>query len=173
MKGPMLIVIAGAMAGACAGPGALHAGRTTLADKERVTVAAAAPRNGSPFARVWRSRASWGYLKWDEDRSSVVAGAPAGLLPVVRDEVGRINQRATAGVDAHLAVTVYRYRPEGFLRSALVEYEAVARDEKGALLWAVEDSIEPSDRMVESPADSETLVIARELARRIRQEFGR
>lgn len=173
MKTAILILVAATLGTACAGPGSLHSGRTTLADKERAAMVAGPPKKGSPFRRVWRSRASWGYLKWDEDRSSTVAGAPAGLLQAMRDEVGRVNQRARAGGDAHLAVTVYRYRPEGFLSRSRVEYEAAARDEKGALLWAVEDVIEPSPDKAESLADDEASLIARELARKVRAEFGR
>lgn len=173
MRPLLLLVAAGTLTGACAGQPALHSGLTTLAGKERALIAAAPPSRVSPFRRIWRSRAPWGYLKWDQERSSVVAGAPVGLLQAMRDELGRVNQRALAGGDAHLAVIIYRYRPEHFFGAARVEYEAVARDEQGALLWAVEDAIEASESLAESPADDEATIVARELAKKVRAEFRR
>lgn len=170
----VLIPISAMLVAACASAG-LHSGKTSLLPQETATVASQGKEAGSSrFRRFWKSPnlSSWRLLKWDQDRSSVVADAPAGLLQNVRDELGRLNQRDGRGGDLSLTVTVYLYRAGGWFSDPRANYEIVARDGKGKAVWVADDEVVARPELARSLVDPEEAVVAREIARKVREEFG-
>jgi hypothetical protein len=170
----LIIPLGGMLVGACAATN-LHPGKTTLLPPETATVVSQGKdTKGGGFRRIWKSPTlhPWRLLKWDQDRSSVTADAPAGLLQNVRDEIGRVNQRDGHGEDLLLAVTVYVYRAGGWFSNPKAHYELVARDGKGKAVWVADDEVVARADMARSLVDPEEAVIAREIARKLREEFG-
>lgn len=172
----MLVASIGALAG-CASGTALHVGPSTLATRERATLAQAKkPRNGQgEFRRSWKSPAikPWALLKWDSDHSSAVPGAPVGLLQAIRDELGRINQRQATGESVTLVVTVYRYDRGGWFSPPSAAYELVARNSNGQAVWFAEDEVSAPPELAHTLADPAELILAREIGRKVRLELGR
>ena len=169
----MLVASIGALAG-CASGTALHVGPSTLATRERATLAQAKPRNGQGgFRKSWKSPAikTWALLKWDSDHSSAVPGAPAGLLQAIRDELGRMNQRPATGESLTLVVTVYGYDRGGWFSPPSAAYELVARNSNGQAVWFAEDEVSAPPELAHTLADSAELILAREISRKVRVEF--
>lgn len=80
----------------CASSG-FHEGRTSLSKNEQSFLRG--PRGTSKtFDRFWQAPNSrpWGLVQWDPDRSWAVPEAPKSLLRDIRDQLGRLNQRAGA-----------------------------------------------------------------------------
>jgi hypothetical protein len=170
----LLIPIGGFVAAGCAAS-SLHTGKTALAGQEAVTVTASADKgSGEGFRRFWKSPQlkPWRFLKWDSDRSSVGEGAPPLLLQEIRDEIGRLNQRAATGDDLVLTVTVYLYHGGGWFSDAQAHYELVARNPKGTALWVADDVVRARPDGARTLADTEEEIIAREIAQRVRRAFG-
>jgi hypothetical protein len=171
MKVLMVAALFG-MAG-CA-PTVFHDGRTTLARREQPCLAS---RKGAPsgiFARscqVQQMR-SWNLLRWDASRSFAVSNAPVDLLETIRDEIGRLNQRPGFGEDLLLAVTVYRFEKAGLWNGPVADYELVARDMLGRVVWAVDDKIEAREDLAQALTDPPSAVIAREILRKLRRQFS-
>jgi hypothetical protein len=170
----LIIPLGGILVGGCAAAG-LHSGKTTLLPQETATVISQGKDSkAGGFRRIWKSPTlhTWRLLKWDQDRSSVTADAPGGLLQNVRDEIGRLNQRDGQGEDLLLAVTVYVYRAGGWFSNPKAHYELVARDGRGKAVWVADDEVIARPDMARSLVDPEEAVIAREIGRKLREEFG-
>ena len=153
--------------------GTFHEGRTQLTAEEQALVLRA-EEGSEGFDRVWRApefKGKWHLLKWDPDHSWAVPEAPSDLLDRVREEVGRVNQTPGTGEDLTLTVTVYRYKRSGFLTNPVGHFELVARDPKGRAVWMALDQVKSSQSLAESLADSDSLIMGRELHRKIRKTF--
>jgi hypothetical protein len=164
--GPLLL-------GATLCAGTFHEGRTQLTPEEQALVLQGEQRTGG-FERTWRApefQGKWHLLKWDPDHSWAVPEAPADLLDRVREEVGRVNQTPGTGEDLTLSVTVFRYKRSGFLTNPVGHFELVARDSKGRAVWTALDQVKSTQSLAESMADSDSLIMGRELHRKIRQTF--
>ena len=171
----VIVPISGIVAAGCATSTSLHGGRTSLASAEAATVVAGAQKgSGDGFRRLWKSPGlkSWRLLKWDQERSTVAPGAPPALLQMIRDEVGRLNQRPANGEDLVLSVTVYVYRAGGWFSNAKAHYELVARNHAGKAVWVADDEVAARSELASNLVDPEEAIVAREIARKIRQAFG-
>jgi len=171
----IIVPLGGIVAVGCATAPRLHQGSTALAVPETATVAAHAEEgSGDGFRRLWRSPAlkSWRLLKWDQDHSTAAVGSPATLLQTIREEVGRLNQRPAAGEDLVLTCTVYVYRGGGWFSNPKAHYELVARNQTGKAVWVADDEVVAKPELARSLADPEETVVAREIARKIRQAFA-
>lgn len=171
----MLLAASIGVLSGCASGAAVHVGPSSLGSRERAAIAQAKPRNGQGgFRRLWKSPAikPWSLLKWDSDHSSAVPGAPAGLLQAVRDELGRMNQRQATGESLSLVVTVYGYDGGGWFSPASAAYELVARNANGQAMWFAEDEVSPLPELAHTLADSAEVILAREIGRKVRLEFG-
>jgi hypothetical protein len=154
--------------------GTFHEGKTQLTAEEQALVLKGEQRTEG-FERTWRApefHGKWHLLKWDPDHSWAVPEAPADLLDRVREEIGRVNQTPGTGEDLTLSVTVFRYKRGGFLTNPVGHFELVARDPKGRPVWTALDQVKSSQSLAESMADSDSLIMGRELHRKIRQTFG-
>jgi hypothetical protein len=163
-----------ALAG-CASASALHEGKTALEPQEGAVMSRTADRSGISFRKVWKvpGLKPWAMLKWDQDHSAAAPGAPPGLLQAIRDEVGRLNQQPAKGEDFFLTVTVYSYDRGGWFSEPSAAIELVARDGKGRAAWVADDQVTVRPELAQTLADSEEMVLAREITRKVRQEFGR
>ena len=159
--------------GAALWAGSFHDGKTQLSTEEQ-SLLLQGEQGKDGFERVWRApefNGKWHLLKWDTDHAWAVPEAPSDLLDRVREEVGRVNQTPGAGEDLTLTVTVFRYKRSGFLTNPVGHFELVARDPKGRAVWMALDQVKSSQSLAESLADSDSLIMGRELHRRIRQTF--
>ena len=150
-----------------------HDGRTQLTPEERAEVVQAPTSNG-PFEQFWTAPGfdgTWGLLKWDPEHSWAVADAPTDLLDQVREEVGQVNQAPDKGEDLTLAVTVYRFKKQGFLTNPVGYFELVARNREGQAVWIAMDQVKSTQSLATSLADSDSQVMARELRRKLRVAF--
>lgn len=173
--GKMIVPLGGLLAASCATTSRLHDGRTALAASETTAVAAGAVRgNDGGFRRLWRSPAlnKWRLLKWDQDHSTAASGAPATLLQNIRDEIGRLNQRSAVGDDLVLTCTIYLFRGGGWFSDPSAHYELVARNAAGKAVWVADDEIVAKPELARTLADPDDLIIAREIARKLRSAFG-
>jgi hypothetical protein len=164
----------GLLAG-CASGAALHTGPSNLVAREKAALAQGKPRNGQRgFRRLWKSPTikAWGLLKWDPDRSSAVPSVPAGLLQAIRDDLGRLNQQVATGESLSLVVTVYAYDRGGWLSPPSAAYELVARNPAGQVVWCAEDEVSAPPELAKTLADPSELILAREVGRKVRLEFG-
>mgnify|MGYP001767607617 CR=1 FL=1 len=156
----------------CASTG-FHEGRSSLGKDEQACLRG---RKGTStnFDRFWQTAnlRPWGLVRWDQDRSWMVPEAPKELLQTIRDQVGRLNQRAGGGENINLAVTVYRWEPAGTWHKPTAFYELVARDSRGKIVWAVDDSVRATEDLAQSLVDSPSVIIAREVLRRVREQFS-
>jgi hypothetical protein len=171
----LVVPIGGVVAAGCATSSTLHQGKTALAPPETAAVIARSEKvNADGFRRLWKSPVlkPWRLLKWDAERSSVAPGTPATLLQTVRDEIGRVNQRPASGEDLLLTVTVYVYRGGGWFSDPKAHYELVARSQDGKAMWVADDEIVARSALARSLVDPEEIVIAREIARKLRHAFG-
>jgi hypothetical protein len=114
----------------------------------------------------------WNLLRWDTSRSFAVSDAPGDLLQTIRDEIGRLNQRSGGGEDLVLAVTVYYFEKAGFWNGPVADYELVARDMGGGVVWAVDDKIEALEALAQALTDPPSAIIAREILRKLRRQFS-
>jgi hypothetical protein len=171
----IMIPLGGVLVASCATASRLHDGQTALASTESAAAAAGAQKGGGEgFRRLWRSPnvKPWRLLKWDQDHSSAAPGSPPTLLQSIREEVGRLNQRPATGDDLLLTCTVYVYRGGGWFSDPKAHYELVARNQAGKALWVADDEVVARPDLARGLADPEDAIIAREIARRIRQAFG-
>ena len=83
-----------------------------------------------------------------------------------------MNQRPASGDDLLLTCTVYLYRAGGWFSDPKAHYELVARDQAGKALWVADDEVVAKPDLARSLADSEEVIVAREIARKVRQAFG-
>ena len=114
----------------------------------------------------------WNLLRWDTSRSFAVSNAPTDLLQTIRDEIGRLNQRSRDGEDLLLAVTVYHFQKAGLWNAPVGDYELVTRDMRGRVVWAVVDKIEAREELAQALTDPPSAIIAREILRKLRQQFS-
>ena len=150
-----------------------HDGRTQLSPEERGRIAQVKDGDG-PFEQLWKAPGfdgTWGLLKWDPDHSWAVTDAPNDLLDQIREEVGQVNQVARKGEDLSLAVTVYRFKKQGFLTNPVGYFEMVARNREGKAVWIALDQVKSTQSLATSLADSDSQIMARELRRKIRVAF--
>ena len=171
MRVPFLMV---AMLGlGCAAPG-FHAGRSSLVGPEQNHLQGKGGPPSAVFRRFWQTTPpkSWGMIRWDSARSWAVPSAPPDLLQSIRDEVGRLNQRAPLRDDVMVSVTVYGYEPQGYFAAARCKYELVVRDKAGKVEWAADDEIRPGKELAMSLVDTNAAMIGREVLRKIRDQFG-
>lgn len=156
----------------CASTG-FHEGRTSLGKNEQSYLRG--PRGTSKnFERFWRAPnpRPWGLVQWDPDRSWAVPEAPKALLRDIRDQLGRLNQRAGTAENISLAITVYRWEPAGTWRKPTASYEMVARDPRGKIVWAVDDTVRATEDLAKTLADTPSEIIAREVLRKVREQFA-
>ncbi|HEY0714066.1 MAG TPA: hypothetical protein VGF45_15405 [Polyangia bacterium] len=171
MRGALLLLV---IVSACANSASFHPGPTRLNGREqRALLAAKAGRPGG-FERFWlRTNCQIGLVKWRADRSQAVKAAPAGLLDLIRDEVGRVNRKAAEGETVFVEITVFEWNRRWFGRPPRFGYEVVGRDRAGQILWLAEDRlVVPRDRAV-TAADADELIAAREVGRKLLMELGR
>jgi hypothetical protein len=150
-----------------------HEGKTQLTPEERTKIVQVKDGAG-PFEKLWKAPGfdgNWGLLKWDPDHSWAVADAPIDLLAQVREEVGGVNQASHKGEDLTLAVTVYRFKKQGFLTNPVGFFELVARNREGQAVWIALDQVKSTQSLATSLADSDSQIMARELRRKIRVAF--
>jgi hypothetical protein len=167
----LLLVVVGI--GGCATTGPARPPRSTLTSGEVPLLAKSKEKDDGGFRRVWRSPElrTWGFIKWDVDQSSAAAEAPRDLLQAAREEVGRLNQDVSPGPDLRLAVNVYRFRRGGLFRKSAASCELVVRDDRGRLMWAANGQVDANPAVERSLADTEAVLIARELVRKIRVDL--
>lgn len=170
-----LPLLAAAVLMGCATAGPARPARSSLTSQEAALLGKAKPKEDGGFALVWKSPAlrEWGFIKWDEDRSSAALEAPRDLLQSAREEVGRLNQDVSAGPDLRLALTVHRFRPAGLFRKPTASCELVVRDGGGRLMWAAQGEVEANPALERSLADSASTLVARELVRMMRIDLRR
>jgi hypothetical protein len=150
-----------------------HDGRSQLTPEEKENIVQVQASDG-PFEKLWKAPGfdgNWGLLKWDPDHSWAVTDAPTDLLDHVREEVGQVNQASRKGEDLTLAVTVYRFKKQGFLTNPVGYFELVARNREGKAVWIAVDQVKSTQALATSLADSDSLVMARELRRKLRVAF--
>jgi hypothetical protein len=169
-----LFMAAALLASTGCAPAVFHDGRTTLARSEQGCLA---PRKGAPsgiFAKSCQVQQMrpWNLLRWDTSRSFAVGDAPVDLLQSIRDEIGRLNQRPGVGEDLLLAVTVYHFEKAGLWNGPVADYELVARDMRGRVVWAVDDKIEAREVLAQALTDPPSAIIAREILRKLRRQFS-
>ena len=169
-----MLMAAALLASAGCAPAVFHSGRTTLARSEQGCLA---PRKGATsgiFARSCQvpQMRPWNLLRWDTSRSFAVSDAPGDLLQTIRDEIGRLNQRSGGGEDLVLAVTVYHFEKAGLWNGPVADYELVARDMGGRVVWAVDDKIEAPEALAQALTDPPSAIIAREILRKLRRQFS-
>lgn len=156
----------------CASSG-FHEGRTSLAKNEQGYLRGPGVTSKN-FERFWQtpSLRPWGLVQWDQDRSWAVPEAPKDLLQSIRDQLGRLNQRASSSENISLAITVYRWESAGTWHKATAFYEIVARDGRGKIVWAADDKVRATEDLAVSLVDTPSEIVAREILRKVREQFG-
>lgn len=169
------LLLAALAIGGCASVGPVRPARSSLTSPEAAVLAKAKAKADGGFRRVWKSPElrTWGYIKWDEDRSSSAVEVPQDLLQTAREEIGRLNQDASGGPDLHLAVTVYRFRPAGLFHEPAASCELVVRDDGRRLMWAAQGEVEANPALAKSLADTNSTLVARELVRMLGLDLKR
>jgi hypothetical protein len=170
---PALVLGALLVLGGCASSTGFHWGRSALGPEERAFVARAPAAPGRAFRRVWKTAgpAGLGLLKWSEGTSSTVADAPGELLQAIRDETGRLNRVPRSGPEASLTITIYRFEKRWWGPTEM-SYEVVIRDPGRNIVCVADDLLRPPKDLRASLADSEVDLLARAVARKLRQELG-
>jgi hypothetical protein len=147
----------------CAGTPVFHDGPTGLNGRESRALLAAARGRPGGFERFWlRPGCRPGLIKWAGDRSHAVAQAPPALLGLIRDEIGRVNRLSRDGETAFLTITVFEWTRRMFGRPPRVGYEVVGRDRL----------VVPRERALDL-AETDELLVAREIGRKLGAELGR
>ena len=167
------LLIFGMLVG-CAGSG-FHAGRSSLVGPEQTHLqGTGGGTSKGGFRRFWQATPpkTWGLIRWDGSKSWAVPSAPPELLQSIRDELGRLNQRAAMREDVMVAVTVYAYEPQGHWSDTRCKYELVVRDKAGKVVWAADDEIRPAQELATSLVDTDAAIIGREVLRKIREQFA-
>ncbi len=162
------------LATGCASAG-FHEGLTALRKNEQRYLIAREGAAKTAFARFWAlpgrpSIVGGGLVRWEGGWAC--PDAHAGLLQVMRDELGRLNQSPRAGQNIWLTVTVYRFDRAGMWSGPTAYYELVARDPWGHLVWAADDKIEAQANLARTLADTSSTIIGREVLRKVRQQLG-
>ena len=168
-----LIMIVVALCSGCAST-TFHEGKTTLGKEEQGYLRGGNGSGKGTFERYWQSQnlRPWGLVQWQEERSWAVPDAPVDLLQAVRDELGRLNQRAGAGENLQVAVTVYRFEKAGTWSKPTAYYEMVARDRHGKVVWAADDKVRAAEELAQSLVEAPSSIIAREILKKVREQFG-
>jgi hypothetical protein len=157
----------------CASAQTFHGGPSSLSPQERPLLVALKPKRDAVMERFWkRDGLNIGLIKWSQDGSAAAPEAPAPLLELVRDELGRVNKDARVGEQVQLAVNIFAWRHRWFGRAPVVQYEVVGRDRAGQLLWVGQDTVQVPRGSAKSLAETDEQVTAREIARRIRKELS-
>jgi len=166
---PILVVAVCALS-CSAHVAAFRPGESLSKDEAATLAAKSAPLPSG--ARVWGglAKGQLGLVKWDS-RSSADQSAPKELLQAVRDEVGRINQRDPGPVNVRLTLEILRYARRFGGRGA-GEFTAVARNQRGQMVWALADSVQPDESERQTAAESDAEVAARSLGKRLRLGLG-
>ena len=169
-----ILMTAALLASTGCAPVVFHSGRTTLAPSEQGCLAPPKGATSGIFARSCQIQPMrpWNLLRWDTSRSFAVNDAPGDLLQTIRDEIGRLNQRSGIGEDLLLAVTVYHFTKAGLWNAPAADYELVARDMRGRVVWAVDDKIEAREELAQALTDPPSAIIAREILRKLRRQFS-
>jgi hypothetical protein len=158
---------------ACAGPTTFHRGPTGLNDREQRALLAANRVRPDGFARFWRRpNCDFGLVKWSEERSLAVKQAPGNLLGLIRDEVGRVNRKPREGETVFVSVTVFEWETRFFGRPPHVGYEVIGRDRAGQIIWVAQDRITAPRETALNLAETDELLVAREVGRKLRVELG-
>ena len=114
-----------------------------------------------------------GLIKWSEHQSQWVKEAPAGLLDLIRDEIGRVNRGEGDGETVFVSVTVFRWERGVFGRAPRVGYEVIVRDRAGQVIWlGLDRVVVPRERAL-NLAETDELLLAREVGRKLRAELRR
>jgi hypothetical protein len=158
----------------CAGKTTFHGGPTGLSPREQRALVAASRVRPEGFDRFWLRRSCpFGLVKWSEERSRSVEGSPAGVLDLIRDEVGRVNRGNVLGETVYVNVVVYMWRERWFGRGARVGYEIVGRDRAGQIIWLGEDRVSVVREKAANLAEGDEVLLAREVGRKLSAELGR
>jgi hypothetical protein len=92
-------------------------------------------------------------------------------MEALRDEIGRLNQTPRQGEDVGVGVVVFFHDRRWFGRRE-IGIEVTGRKRSGELVWAGVARLSPSESYATSAADGEEILVARELATRLRKELG-
>jgi hypothetical protein len=111
-------------------------------------------------------------MKWSVDGSRTVPGAPADLLELIRDEVGRVNANPRRGEVVFVTVTVFEWERRFFGRAPRIGYEIVGRDRAGQIIWMGEDRFVAPRESALNLSEPDELLVAREVGRRTKTELG-
>jgi hypothetical protein len=159
---------------ACASRSPFHEGPTGMNAREQKALLSAGGSRPRGFERFWLRRGCRiGLIKWSEHQSQSVKEAPAGLLNVIRDEIGRVNRGAGDDETVFVSVTVFRWERGFFGRAPRVGYEVIGRDRAGQVMWlGLDRVVVPRERAL-NLAETDELLLAREVGRKLRAELRR
>jgi hypothetical protein len=152
----------------CAGGARFHEGRTALSAFEKLLLLRAPERQRDGVRRFWkRPGARVRTLKWSEETSSIVEGAPAQMLAALAQELRRFKP-GRAGLDVAVTATVYRFCKRWW-GATEISCEIVGREPCGRMVWVADDTVQVADHLREGVVDGE--VLAREVMRRLGAEL--
>jgi hypothetical protein len=171
---PVRRMILAMLCAACAGRAAFHDGPTGMNAREQRALLSASRTRRDGFERFWlRPNCRLGLIRWSEQHSQSVKEAPIGLLDMVRDEIGRVNRFTGDGEMVFVSVTVFRWQSRFFGRPPRVGYEVIGRDRAGQVIWLALDWMVAPREQATNLAESDELLVAREVGRKLRKELGR
>ena len=67
----------------------------------------------------------------------------------------------------------YQYKQGGFFTNPVGQFELVARDRQGHAKWMALAQVKSTQSLAESLADSDSLIMGRELHRKLRETFDK
>jgi hypothetical protein len=171
---PVLAACVAAALAACARPPMFHPGPTGLSAREQRALLAAGRGRPGGFERFWR-RASCrpGLVKWSPAQPRSVADAPPTLAGVIREEIGRVNRGWHEGETVFVTVAVFEWERRLFGRGPRVGYELVGRDPAGQVVFLAEDRMASPRESAVNLAETDEILVAREIGRKLRKELGR
>jgi hypothetical protein len=159
---------------ACASRAVFDDGPTGMNVREQGALLSAGGSRPDGFELFWlRKSCRIGLIKWSERQSKSVREAPAGLLDLIRDEIGRVNRGAVDGETVFVSVTVFCWERRFFGRSPRVGFEVIGRDRAGQVIWLALDRVVVPRERARNLAESDELLLAREVGRKLRAELRR
>ena len=173
MSGRAVLLGVAAVAAACASTARFHPGATSLDAREQRAMMAVGRGRPDGFQRFWlRPKCQPGLVKWSVARSRSVPDAPAGVLDLIRDEIGRVNARPRGGEVVFVTVAVFGWERRWFGRAPRIGYEIVGRDRAGQVVWMGEDSLVAPRESALNLSEPDELLVAREIGRKLKAELG-
>lgn len=151
-----------------------HEGKTALSSEEKAAVLNIKEKENTGFSIAWRNPEvkEIGLLKWDAENSYAVTDAHPELLDAIRDNIGKLNQKDRKGDPLMVTVTVYKFKKQGFVTNPVAFFEIVARTKDGKAAWVVMDRVKSTQELAQGLTDTDSLIIGREVYRKMREEFN-